>query len=687
MSKKHRTPRKPRAVTSPEDTREASLPRGWVREAAIALALLTVTAVVFTWPLCLHLGDAIPTGSRPPTVALFGLFTAEWTAEVLEHGHAYWDAPVFHPHAGTFAWSESQSATSLLIWLVSRATGTVLAYNLVLLGYLVATGLAGYALARQLTEDRAAALWAALWLTAGAFPIQQITILHLLAGAFPVACLALLLALARRPSLWLAGAAGAAYFLTLTTCAQFGLFFTLLLPLLVLPLLWGRRVRWRTAGFVTAPLAAGLLAALPLLISQRARLGLMGFERSLADVQGAYTFTDLFLPARGHWLTSRLLYLTDTPGAYPFDLGVTFLVCLLAAGWIGGFRFWQVTPSEARQRVAVVAMSVSALLLGFGPNLGMTAGGERVGPYVWLRAVVPGLDAVRTPSRFGMFAAVGIAVLAAAAFAFLRARTRAGRPRMALTTAGFVLLLAEMWALPIGLEDPARGIEDHREVVHWLRDHGRGGAVLELPMAEGRGETALASEVRAMRRALRHGNPIVNGYSGYFPAPYVQLTDAVRTDPAGRGRRYAAALGVRHVLIHDHEYGPVRTRAMVDALGGQVVFDSGRDSVVRLAESGVLSMASLPATARFRDQPRRGSGLGVPLLPVDHARFIPPAPDRMLRISWPDPRSGLLHTRDLRMLGSLLVDAGAPGIVLRVLVPPTPARPGRAVLMTDATAR
>jgi hypothetical protein len=660
--------------------------RAWGREAIVAAAVLFATAAIFTWPMAAHLTDAVPVGSRPPTVALFGLYTVEWTGQALEHGRAYWDAPVFHPHPGTFAWSEPQPFTSLVVWLVSKVTGTVLAYNLVLLAYLVTTGLAGYALARQLTVDRLAALWAGLWLTAGAYPMQQLNVLHLLAGVFPIACLASVLALARRVSWSTACIAGLSYFLTLMTCAQFGLFLTVLLPFVVVPLIWQRRWSWRAAAVSSAPMAAALLAALPFLLAQRAHLVRMGFERSLQGVRGAYSLGDLFIPARGHWLTSRILPLSENPDAYPFDLGVVFLLCLLMAGVGGGFRFWRTDAIRARQRISLAAMSVVGLLLGFGPKLGWTAGGEAVGPYVWLRSVVPGLGAVRTPSRFGMFAVVGVAVLAAAAFAFLRARTRARGTRLALTLAGFGLLLAEMWALPVGLADPDHGIGDHRDVVGWLEEHGQGESVLELPMAEATGETALAREVRAMRRALRHRNPIVNGYAGYAPEPFLQVRNAVRDDPAGRGRRYLDALGVRHVLVHDHEYRAARREAIVAALGGQVAFETGRDSVVRLQGSGPAMPVRPPASASFRSEPREGAALGVPLAPAPRARFVLPEPGQTLRLSWPD-RLGRTVTEGVRLRGSVLVDAGARWVHIRILRPPAGDRPGEAVLMSDTRVR
>jgi hypothetical protein len=646
----------------------------------VGVVVFLLTAVIFTWPLAWHLADAIPTGVRPPTVALFGLFTMEWTAQAVEHGASYWDAPMFHPHGGAFAWSEPQPFTSLVVWLLSKVTGTVLAYNLVLLSYLVMTGLAGYALARQLTDDHVAALWAGLWITAGAYPIQQLTVLHLLAGLFPVACLALLLALARRTDVWIAGAAGLAYFLTWMTCAQFGLLLTVLLPFVVVPLIYRRGWCWKTAVTVITPMVAGLLLALPFLLTQRALLGRMGFERSLEDVQGAYALLDLFVPARGHWLTSRVLHLTDAPGIYPFDMGVAFFVCLLAAGIVGGLRFWKVGPTQARQRVALVAMSAAALLLGFGPNLGVTVAGERIGPYMWFRSIVPGLEAMRTPARFGMFATVGIAALAAAAFAFLRARSKARGARCAMTVAAFGLLLGEMWAMPIGLADPGLGIKDHREVTEWLRTHGEQQAVLELPMAENNGETALAREVRAMRRALRHGHPIVNGYSAYFPEPFIQVRDAIRRDVAGQGRRYFGALGVRDVLLHDHEFAPSRARTVAAALGGRIVFQNDRHTVVRLEADEPTTTSRPPATAQFQKEPRKGAALGIPFTPFPRARFVAADPGQILRISWAD-NLGLTHNREIVLRGSVLVDAGVPWILLRVLRPPTAKRSGEAVLI------
>ena len=201
---------------APDETSAAPV-RGRWREAAAAFAVLALAAAIFTWPLALDGGSAVPAGGGPPAVALFGLFSMEWTGQALAEGRPYWDAPFFHPHRGTFAWSETQPATALAVAVLARALGSIAAYNLVLWLYLATFGLGGYLLARRLTGDRIAALWAGVWIAGGTYATQQLGVLHLLAGGFPLACQASLLALSGDLRWRWAWGAGAAYLLTFLT--------------------------------------------------------------------------------------------------------------------------------------------------------------------------------------------------------------------------------------------------------------------------------------------------------------------------------------------------------------------------------------------------------------------------------------------------------------------------------------
>ena len=103
------------------------------------------------------MNGALPIGNEPvATVPRFNLWTMEWNARgfgVLRS--AYWDAPIFSPTRGTFAFSDPQPLTGavyhLLVGLGLTATA---AYALVLLGALTLNGVA----AGQMLTDVGVAL-------------------------------------------------------------------------------------------------------------------------------------------------------------------------------------------------------------------------------------------------------------------------------------------------------------------------------------------------------------------------------------------------------------------------------------------------------------------------------------------------------------------------------------------------
>jgi hypothetical protein len=128
-----------------------------------------------------------------------------------------------------------------------------------------------------------------------------------------------------------------------------------------------------------------------------------------------------------------------------------------------------------------------------------------------------------------------------------------------------------------------------------------------------------------------------------------------------------------------------RARAVAAALGGTTVFSNDRDTVVRLDSIVSAPTTKPPATAQFQKEPREGAALGVPFAPSPLARFVTPEPGQILRINWSDER-GLTHHREIVLRGSVLVDAGVPWILLRVLRSPTADDPGEAVLIATTRA-
>ncbi len=135
------------------------------------------------------------------------------------------------------------------------------------------------------------------------------------------------------------------------------------------------------------------------------------------------------------------------------------------------------------------------------------------GPYDWLLRIVPGLDGLRVPARAAILVFLSLTVLAALGVQWLTDRlSRTGARAWAFCLASTCVLVAEGYH-PVSMV-AFESSPDARAVYRWLGER-LPGAVLELPFyGHGRG----ASEEQAMRfvhGTLEHGNPLVNGYSGY----------------------------------------------------------------------------------------------------------------------------------------------------------------------------
>ena len=100
-----------------------SLNQTIVRGLVIGLVLMMTVGVV-TWPLALHLTDALPLGTeQESTVPLFNTWTLWWMQDRAIRGFEnFWQAPIFYPSEGTFTFSEPQPLTGLLVlplWVLS----------------------------------------------------------------------------------------------------------------------------------------------------------------------------------------------------------------------------------------------------------------------------------------------------------------------------------------------------------------------------------------------------------------------------------------------------------------------------------------------------------------------------------------------------------------------------------------
>ena len=131
--------------------RRLFLPRAVIIFVLVMLAFV-VGAIALTWPLARDLGDGIPLGAeKVATVPLFNLWTLAWNVESLGRGFdGYWNAPIFHPIADTFAFSEPQPLLGILGFVLCQlGLSIVAAYGLLLMGSLAVNGMLGALLLRR----------------------------------------------------------------------------------------------------------------------------------------------------------------------------------------------------------------------------------------------------------------------------------------------------------------------------------------------------------------------------------------------------------------------------------------------------------------------------------------------------------------------------------------------------------
>ena len=90
------------------------------QELLAVLLLFVLLAVVFTWPLALHLGSAV----EDTQDALLNVWIMAWDGHALlsAPGHLF-DANIFYPYPRTLAYSELLLSNALLSWPITLLTG------------------------------------------------------------------------------------------------------------------------------------------------------------------------------------------------------------------------------------------------------------------------------------------------------------------------------------------------------------------------------------------------------------------------------------------------------------------------------------------------------------------------------------------------------------------------------------
>ncbi len=246
-----------------------------------------------------------------------------------------------------------------------------------------------------------------------------------------------------------------------------------------------------------------------------------------------------------------------------------------------------VAPQSERWRIHLLVagyLTLMLYLLVFGPLV--RGWGEELGrgPYWLLYQWVFPFRGIRAVGRIGQLWVLFVGALAGFALSWLLHRLPARRGWRAVVV--LIVLSISVWEYrtwPLPYEEAGPAVDP---IDDWLAEKPGDFAVLHAPLQPGNQPWR---ETRFMLGSTRHWKRLVNGYSGFFPADYTDLTQAGALTPEFF-KLLRADFPVRYLLVHDdwlaNEEQHARLRRLlrpnddatfIEQVGYTYVFDVPRD--------------------------------------------------------------------------------------------------------------
>jgi hypothetical protein len=448
---------------------------------------------------------------------------------------------MFYPQTLSLAYAESLLPQALLAAPVIALGGSpLLAYNVVFILSFVLSGMGAYLLAEEVSGSPGGAFLAGLAFAFSAY--RWVHVVHL--QSLTVQWLPLALLSLRR--LWRGGSVAAAVGLAAFTALQVlssGYYSLLMAAALAITM----AAEWRACGaprdgrrLVAALLASGL-CVLPVFAVYRTVQERHGFSRGLEEAAAWSARPASYLDP------GRFVALPHLTGLHsmiregePFYPGSVILM-LAAVGIAAGRGTWD--------RVWAGVLTLTGFALSLGPVIHV-ASLDLPGPFLLLRGL-PGGALLRTPSRLGVLALLGLGLLAALGWARLTAGKRLSA---ALAVAAGAAVALEGW--PVDLAGLVRPFPRPPAGVEWLRSAAPG-VVLELPW-DTPGDSALY-----LYWSTRHWQRMVNGFGSFDPPGSIGAGLLGHRWPSAFSAARFRRSGVRYVLVHMEKIGaPQKARIL-----------------------------------------------------------------------------------------------------------------------------
>jgi hypothetical protein len=550
-----------------------------------ALGLYSLLTVALTWPLAARLRI-----TGPGDTAFFA-WVMGWEAHALRTGPAMLPhANIFHPQRYALGLDEPVLGTAVLaLPLAAFTDDAVLRFNLVRLLTFVLTALATYLLARDLGCGEAPALFAGAAFAFSTIRTDQIAHLSTLGTQWLPVVLLFAFRFFRTGLLRDALLAALFFALAAYACGYHGVIGLMVLPVALLPVLWGR---WRRLPAAVLGAVVAGLALLPLYRLQRAALGEVGFARGREEtILYAASLESFLATSSSNRVYGELTAPFRLHGPNNLFPGLVLPAVVVAGAW----WLWRAKKRPGREAVALAVMGAAAVVVALGPEVQWMGRTLFPGPFGLARDAVPLLHMIRVTSRAGIFLALGLALLAALTLA-----RRQARPRTVALLGG--LALAEALIVPVTFPAWTDVVDTRRPapaVYAWLAAQPGEAAVVELPIMEDDGlfRRPACDESVYMLRSTLHWKRLVNGWAGGEPDTHKTARALARRFPSEDSVQFFRGLGVRYVVLHGGCLGPNQRARMERDLPA---FAASLREVARFGDDAVLEMQ--PGSVRPADE-------------------------------------------------------------------------------------
>jgi hypothetical protein len=501
-----------------------------IRDTVVALAVFTLLTCGMMWPQVRNIGDS----AVPHQDVYFNMWRLHWVAHALATSPAnIFNANIFYPEPRALLFSDAMlvqgGIAAPLIWLGVRP---VLVHNIMLLGAIVVSAATMFVLVHYLTRSRGAGLLAGAIFAFAPYRYEHIMHMELQWTMWiPLAFLAVHRTLDSgrvRDGL----ICGGAVVLQMLSSVYYGVFLATLLAFGSLLLQVGKP--WPTIRRAVVPLAAGAVLAAALVgiyarpyLLARDRVG----ERPVDEVRrfaarpADYLVT---LPTNwvyGRWQTRGEMERHLFIGAVPFLLAVVGMLVRRPSRLIIVYAL-----------IGVAAFEASLGLRGYS--------------YSFLHHYISPFRGLRAPARLGIFVVFSLAVLAGFGYSFLAASLRVRR-RLVLLVLVLTAVLIEYFTTVTLVRYP-----NATPPVYRLLARQPPGVVAEFPLPTVDGMPG--QDPKYAYLSIFHWKPLINGYSGFYPAVYFRRLLDLRLFPQPVALRMLRRADVRYLVIHESGYGENR---------------------------------------------------------------------------------------------------------------------------------